>query len=229
MFLLSLTTYFLLTTSGCNGAATTSDLFSSMSDMEDLYEHEKLVIEELEKHIQNMDDQIDKVDKFIEKYFSDYNYTIEDAEEYVSHPLNTFSLIKRTYLDWPAVTEKLFGQEAETQLQQLTDLIYKHDIPSSELEGAMGGLYLLLNCYKFNLTEFFDGTIHVPKAQAIERGISAEEGIISDSPLTTFDIKLLGQFAFNSKRMNLSIEILRVALQKAKERKQPDLFRGNSS
>ena len=36
------------------------------------------------------------LDTFINTYYKDHNYTEEDAEEYVSHPLNTFSLIKRT-------------------------------------------------------------------------------------------------------------------------------------
>ena len=42
-------------------------------------------------------------------FLQNHNYTEDDAEEYVSHPLNTFSLIKRTAIDWPILKDKLFG------------------------------------------------------------------------------------------------------------------------
>ena len=42
-------------------------------------------------------------------FLQNHSYTEDDAEEYVSHPLNTFSLIKRTAIDWPILKDKLFG------------------------------------------------------------------------------------------------------------------------
>ena len=36
--------------------------------------------------------------RLLTKYYSNYNYTEEDAAEYVSHPINTYVLLKRTSL-----------------------------------------------------------------------------------------------------------------------------------
>ena len=54
-------------------------------------------------NFQDIEEQMNMVDTFLNTYYKDHNYTEADAEEYVSHPLNTFSLIKRTAIDWPKV------------------------------------------------------------------------------------------------------------------------------
>ncbi len=36
--------------------------------------------------------------RLLNKYYSNYNYTEDDATEYVSHPINTYVLLKRTSL-----------------------------------------------------------------------------------------------------------------------------------
>jgi len=39
----------------------------------------------------------------LDTYYKNYHWTEEDAEEYVSNPINAYVLIKRTALEWPRV------------------------------------------------------------------------------------------------------------------------------
>ena len=98
--------------------------------------------------------------------YKDHNYTAQDAEEYVSNPINTFALIKRTAYMWPNLKHALFNQ-SEAKLDEMISLLEKYDISEEDLEGAMKGLVLLLSTYRFNITEFVNGKIRVPEAQAI--------------------------------------------------------------
>ena len=152
-------------------------------------------------------------------FFQNHNYTEDDAEEYVSHPLNTFALIKRTGLEWPRVKEKLFGNDTNDQIDNLINLVKGYDIKESDLNGALNGLRLLISTYKFNLTEFANGKITIPKAQRIDMDISEE--YFEDTPLIVQDLHLLGQLAYNEKNLVQSIDILATAEKMAKDRNDP--------
>ena len=97
---------------------------------------------------------------------------MEDAEEYVSNPINTFALIKRTALWWPQLNGTLFNNATESKLDETIALLEKYDISEEDLEGAMKGLVLLLSTYRFNITDFVNGKIRIPKAQVIDRGVT---------------------------------------------------------
>ena len=79
-----------------------NDLFSSMAEMKQLYEHESVLMEKVDSHLELVDEQIKALDKFLD-LFKDHNYTEFDAEEYVSNPLNTYAMIKRQAILWPQV------------------------------------------------------------------------------------------------------------------------------
>ena len=67
---------------------------------------------------------------------------------------------------WPNLKHALFNQ-SEAKLDEMISLLEKYDISEEDLEGAMKGLVLLLSTYRFNITEFVNGKIRVPEAQAI--------------------------------------------------------------
>lgn len=202
-----------------------SDLFSSMSDMQKLYEHEAIVAENIEEYIQEMEAQLDTLDTFLNAYYQNHNYTEQDAEEYVSHPLNTFSLIKRTAMDLPKVYEKLFSNKSQEKIENMSKLINKYQITDEELEGAVRGLFLLTNTYKFNLVDFAQGKIKIPKAQAIERGLKPEEAFINDAQISTQEMHLIAKLAFNDNRLDWSLKYLNATLELTKIRNEPDLWK----
>jgi len=55
--------------STCHGLSKSSDLFSSMSDMEELFEKEGQVAEVMEKFVKSLDSQISSLDNFLNAYY----------------------------------------------------------------------------------------------------------------------------------------------------------------
>ena len=55
--------------STCRGLSKASDLFSSMSDMEELFEKEGHVAEVMEKFVKSLDSQISSLDNFLNAYY----------------------------------------------------------------------------------------------------------------------------------------------------------------
>ena len=53
----------------CSGELHTKDIFSSMSDMENLFEMEPKITEKVENFIQLLDSQIDNLDSFLDKHY----------------------------------------------------------------------------------------------------------------------------------------------------------------
>ncbi len=84
---------------------------------------EEEVRERVKAYVGNVDRQIRALDYFLDTYYQDWNYTEADATEYVSNPINTYMLIKRTGLEWPNVKKVLFNETAEAEAKVLEGMI----------------------------------------------------------------------------------------------------------
>ena len=183
------------------------DLFSSTAEMEKLFQREQEFSDKLESHLKTVEKQLKALDWFLDTNYKNYNYTEEDAEEYVSNPINTYVLLKRTALYWPQVKAVIFNQTAEKELDELIEILDKFP-DESNIEGAFNGLFLLHETYDLNLKEVAAGKIKIP---------GTENYIETDFKLFPKDLKLLGQLSFNRGFYDRAYEFLSVALDLAKE------------
>ena len=84
-------------------------------------------------HIKQVDRQIRTLDWFLDTYYKDYNYTEEDATEYVSKPINTYMLIKRTSLEWPNVKAVVFNATLDKDLEEIEQIAKKvHELKEKD-------------------------------------------------------------------------------------------------
>ena len=109
------------------------------------------------------------------------------------------NVIYESLLDWPDVKNKLFGSETHEKIDNLLVTLDKFTIKESDLNGALNGILLLLDTYKFNLTEFSAGKIQIPKAQIVDRDSSKQ--YFEDAALNAVDLHLLGQLGMISNKM----------------------------
>ena len=72
-----------------------------------------------------MNRQIRAIDRFLEANYKNHNLTEEDAHEYVSNPINTYMLIKRTSLEWPNIKKVVFNETAEKEYEEIKTLAKK--------------------------------------------------------------------------------------------------------
>ena len=82
-------------------ASTTGDKDGVESDVSD----DKLLLddavnEKVERYIKLLEKKRDAIDKFLVENYSDFNHSDFTPEEYVSHPINAYMLMKRTSVMW---------------------------------------------------------------------------------------------------------------------------------
>ncbi len=191
-----------------------NDLYSSMVEMKRLYDNEAKIMTKLGDHLEAVDKQIKIIDEFLEEY-KDFNVTADEAEEYVSNPINTFVMIKRQFKEWPKARDSLFGPETKDGIDDLIEASEKFDVTEEDLEGAANGLFLLQETYNFNITEFANGKIRIPDAQVRERGGGERPAFVEDSPLNARDLEVLAKIAFNKDHYHRAYDFFKAAVDKA--------------
>merc|ERR1712154_349236 len=77
-------------------------------DMETRRHHEDDVInEKMERYEELLKRKRDVIDKFLKDNYSDFNHSDYTPEEYVSHPINAYMLMKRTTVIWQAAKKDI--------------------------------------------------------------------------------------------------------------------------
>lgn len=104
-------------------AASTSEAVSSSEAAS--ASTETLFQQKLDSHIAGVENQLRVLDALLENYYKDYNYTEADANDYVSNPINTYMLIKRTAVEWPAVRKVVFDPKMDEELKEIEELAKK--------------------------------------------------------------------------------------------------------
>ncbi len=106
---LALTLIFLLPL-WINGDEQVSDLATKQKEIEDKLDAQLKVIQA----------QIDHIDWYFKVgYNNQEKPMMDDVEEFVSNPINTFTMIKRTSLYWPGLKNHLFNQTIINDWEQL--------------------------------------------------------------------------------------------------------------
>lgn len=100
-----------------------ASLALSSGDDLSLKEAEAAISLKIKNHLVQVERQIKSLDYLLNTVYKDYNYTAEDAHEYVSNPINTYMLIKRTSLEWPNVKKVVFNETAEKEFEEIQNMI----------------------------------------------------------------------------------------------------------
>merc|ERR1739838_860106 len=58
------------------------------------------VNDKIERYLKLLEKKRDAIDKFLVENYSDFNHSDYTPEEYVSHPINAYMLMKRTSVMW---------------------------------------------------------------------------------------------------------------------------------
>merc|ERR1712110_320894 len=129
------------------------DLFSSSRDIEHLFKDEEQLQFMMQGQLIAVQKQVKILDWFLDTFYGEgyENYTEADAEEYVSNPINTYCLLKRTALHWPRVKEVIFNDTVDAQMEDLIGMMNKTSQPPA-LNGAFSGLFSMQQMYNLPTT-----------------------------------------------------------------------------
>ena len=56
--------------------------------------------DKIDRYIKLLEKKRDAIDKFLNENYNDFNHSDFTPEEYVSHPINAYMLMKRTSILW---------------------------------------------------------------------------------------------------------------------------------
>ena len=92
-------------------------------DQSDLIHKQKNLDEKLEKQLSTLQNQINHLDWYFKVgYFNEGdNMMMDDVEEFISNPINTYTMIKRLTLYWPQLRDHLFNQTLIDEWDVLLD------------------------------------------------------------------------------------------------------------
>ena len=83
---------------------------------------DRVLREKTERYLSQIDRQIAALDGFLNKFYSEFDYTEDDVAEYVSNPINAFVMIKRTAVEWPKVQAILLNETLDSELEDIIKL-----------------------------------------------------------------------------------------------------------
>jgi hypothetical protein len=184
------------------------DVFSSARDIEHLFKNEEELQVMMQEQLIATQRQAKILDWFLDTFYGEgyENYTEADAEEYVSNPINTYCLLKRTALHWPRVKAVIFNDTVDKQMEALIDMMNKTSQPAS-LTGAFSGLFSMQHTYNLDIKELSTGKIRIPQRP--------EESISDDFALSAKDLQDIGKIAFDRGFYDRAYEFYMTAEWKA--------------
>jgi len=186
------------------------DTFSSARDIEHLFKNEDHLQYLMQEQLIAVQKQAKVLDWFLDTFYGEgyENYTEADAEEYVSNPINTYCLLKRTALHWPRVKEVIFNDTVDNQMEHLLEVMNKTSEPPS-LSGAFSGLFAMQQIYNIDIKELSTGKLRVPGQK--------EKILTDDFNLTSTDLQEIGKIASDRGFYDRAYEFYEAAEWKATE------------
>ncbi len=189
-------------------------MFTSSTDLERLLSTEAELVRALKDYVEQEEDRIAKLRRYIASY-EDIKVRAEtDVEKYIGNPLNSYLLIKKLTSDLKLVKDLMMPLPAEDLMTNLTDRYHEPlRWPSDEdLNGAAVGLTRLQDTYNLQAADLAEG-----KLNGVDYGPS----------LTGHDCFELGRQSYNNGDYTHTIQWMREALRKIDEDGDKSVDRGD--
>ena len=82
---------------------TKCEIFTALVDMEHLIYREREMMAALRDYVLAEESKLTQLKSFLEKLEDTHALVGEDVSSFLGHPVNSYSLIKRYYKDWPTL------------------------------------------------------------------------------------------------------------------------------
>ncbi|KAK4030537.1 hypothetical protein OUZ56_023780 [Daphnia magna] len=138
----------------------TSEVFTSLADMESLVSTELELTKHLENYIQEEEIRLKQLRGFLEKYETMYQEASKDVSKYLANPVNAYLLVKRLTSDWRQVEGVMVQNIGSAIVQNITQHRNVLRFPSDEdLNGAAVGLMRLQDTYMLDTHSLAEGKL----------------------------------------------------------------------
>ncbi|KAH8286828.1 hypothetical protein KR018_000726, partial [Drosophila ironensis] len=170
---------------------------TSVMSMVKLLEVEESLKNHIDVYIQEMQSKLDSIKQFRESIERDSFTKLEEREEYMANPLNSFPLLRRLNQDWPKWLRYLKMGIATKKIKAM-ELQLKDGPNDSDLQVALKGMSRIIKVYNQHAEDLTKGIL-------LGRQFNAQ--------LNAPDCVALGDFYYNHTQFTDSTHWYRMALR----------------
>ncbi|XP_043225526.1 prolyl 4-hydroxylase subunit alpha-1-like [Amphibalanus amphitrite] len=192
-------------TAVCGGYS--EDFFSSTSRLEQLVGQEEVVVDKLERYLEEAYHSLETVRSYVTSFRE------MRAGSSIHHPVEAFLMLRRLTVDWDIVEDDLRRQANQTQETLRSIGGFRADRPFPEvddLHGAAVALIRLQDTYQLNMTQ-------LPRGHIASFGPEPAAEFQSAQELTARDCLFIGRHAFSRGLYDAAIEWFEAALWRTEE------------
>lgn len=136
-------------------------LFTALTDMEEVFETESVLIANLEGYILAHEEKIYFLKQKITEYQREHSEAAKDVSSYLLNPINAYLLTKRLTSDWKDVEELMTADVGHQFVQNLTQYRDILKFPTDEdLLGAANALIRLQDTYNLDTASLAQGILN---------------------------------------------------------------------
>uniref|UniRef100_A0A8D8WGP3 procollagen-proline 4-dioxygenase n=1 Tax=Cacopsylla melanoneura TaxID=428564 RepID=A0A8D8WGP3_9HEMI len=133
------------------------DYFTSVQSLTYLVTVENKLLNLLEKHLDFLREIDPEFEHDLYAWFGDHLAAVENPEEYVSHPITSYQLIKRLTVDWMDFRSTIIEKAPANFTDELKKEIEPYFPGVSDLNGAVHGISFLCSVYTMSFADFMQG------------------------------------------------------------------------
>jgi prolyl 4-hydroxylase len=138
-----------------------TELFTALTDMEELLETESVLINNLEGYITAQEQKLAILRKKMNEYQREHADAAKDVSNYLANPINGFLLTKRLTADWRDVERLMIADVGTAFIQNVTRYRDSLKFPNDEdLNGAAVALMRLQDTYNLDTAKLAMGELN---------------------------------------------------------------------
>ncbi|XP_063244081.1 prolyl 4-hydroxylase subunit alpha-1 isoform X2 [Bacillus rossius redtenbacheri] len=165
-------------------ALSRAELYTALVEMEELLETEAVLLRTLESYISAQEEKLSLLKRRAAEYAREHEEASQDAQGYLSNPINAYLLVKRLTTDWKDVEAHITSDVGQSFVDNLTQYHQVLKFPTDEdLNGAAVALMRLQDTYKLDTSSVARGELN---------------GVQYSTELTAGDCFELGRQSYNN-------------------------------
>ncbi|CAH1793744.1 unnamed protein product, partial [Owenia fusiformis] len=139
------------------------EVFTSISQLRELVKAERKLMKSLDLFIHEEEMKLEQL-KSIKDAIEEDIPKVQDAHDFIGHPINAFHLIKRVSGAWASVFHHSGNFAPYNEFKMVADEVLKIFPQHQDYHGACHAILRIQNIYKLNTTDIANGIIMNNKA-----------------------------------------------------------------
>ncbi|XP_055381326.1 uncharacterized protein LOC129611927 [Condylostylus longicornis] len=177
-----------------------TSLYLSLTDMEDLLDAEKAMIDGLEQYIEIEERRVLELKLKFQKHQNEYIEKKNQSESHILNPINAYLLTKHLTQDWKKIEDIMIDDQGGNIIKNVVNKSDNVIFPTEEdLEGAAVALIRLQKVYNLNAQDVANGLLN---------------GINFNKELSANDCFQIGKSAYNDNDFERTVHWMTIALEK---------------